>query len=557
MSSMLIVAGEVEYPGSSHEWGTGGWLMPEDREALDWATLARLSGWEVDVQTDYVGQHHRWLVIACDPDSLGERAVDSIAARLHREPLLVISRAPSFGAALAKLAAAVRGDRSAEGQTLQWAGRGAPERWRLRTPIEAADLRLASGSLTWATLDRKPAIAVRAYGRGLVATLSLHPSAARDSDGAGTELLRRLLVAGTPAPVAWLDLEGTVVLRMDDPGSPEPAYHRAWGHSRLGVPGLAEVGEQLARRRARMSLAYVMGWVDDGDATRGRLEVNGRQPPRLTGAIHPSPAVRYEDLSGIAPGRVHDLATQFDAIQALRQRGLADVELHGFTHMHPERERWARDERRSEVLEWYRELHAMHPGNDPLRPAIESFRVHWGARPTTLIPPGDAWNGETMRRAIDHGLELVCSYYLAIRNGKQWWWSQHVCSPYLDRAAEWSFASGLPVVGYFHEYDLAVYGTRWLAERLDEWEDAGAARFIDFRQLATALACRPAVEVEDGEPLVGLGRPRGARSPWPVRVKVQLRGNVRPIAVTIDPARPASNMRAELGRPAVGSATAQ
>jgi hypothetical protein len=243
--------------------------------------------------------------------------------------------------------------------------------------------------------------------------------------------------------------------------------------------------------------------------------------------------VRYVDTGGVAPGRVHDLAAQARAIDLLRRQGLVDLELHGFTHMHPDRLAWARDANRAEVQAWYRELHVSRPDGDPLAAGLAAFERQWRGRPTTLIPPGDAFNHETMLRAGQLRLDLVCSYYLAIRAGEQWRWSQHVCSPYLDLAAPHWFTAALPVIGYFHERDVAIDGPRWFSERLDEWEAAGARRFIDFRQLTAALACRPIVELVGGEPIVELRRWPGIRSAWPVPVKVQLPGAAQPSAIMV------------------------
>src|SRR5262249_16944615 len=49
------------------------------------------------------------------------------------------------------------------------------------------------------------------------------------------------------------------------------------------------------------------------------------------------------------------------------------------------------------------------------------------------------------------------------------------------------FRSGLPAVGYFHDYELAVEGVGWMTSWLDRWHEAGALRFIDYRELAVAL----------------------------------------------------------------------
>ena len=41
-TSLLVVAGADELSPNENVWGTGGWLEPTAREALDWLTLARL-----------------------------------------------------------------------------------------------------------------------------------------------------------------------------------------------------------------------------------------------------------------------------------------------------------------------------------------------------------------------------------------------------------------------------------------------------------------------------------------------------------------------------------
>lgn len=115
---------------------------------------------------------------------------------------------------------------------------------------------------------------------------------------------------------------------------------------------------------------------------------------------------------------------------------------------------------------------------------------HFGVRPTTLIPPGDQWTNEVLESALDLGLLLVDSYYLALRDGERFCWCTHVCAPYLDKPDSAWFDSGLPVVGYFHDNDLSLYGIDWMAKWLDRWQEVGAQRFMDFRELAAALGHR-------------------------------------------------------------------
>src|SRR5713101_56685 len=78
------------------------------------------------------------------------------------------------------------------------------------------------------------------------------------------------------APVAWHELERSLVLRMDDPGGAQNVYLRGWTYPKLTESEWGALGADLRRRNGRLSVCYVSGWVDDGDAARGTLEVGGR-----------------------------------------------------------------------------------------------------------------------------------------------------------------------------------------------------------------------------------------------------------------------------------------
>ena len=338
-------------------------------------------------------------------------------------------------------------------------------------------------------------------------TLGFHPSAARDIDGAVTSLLRHLLVWGSLEPIAWFDFEGTVILRMDDPGGAQNVYSRTFYYPKLDEAQWVAIASDLRQRQARLSMAYISGWVDDGDVERGVLRVDGQEPARMPGKVFPSPCVIYDDVAGHGPGTGHDYESEFHGIQTMRSSGLGDVELHGYTHMHPDRQAWLVSDDRYETwpaTPWYRELGepakaalaALPAEQHPLVLGMAAFGDHFGIRPTTLIPPGDQWTNEVLEVALDLGLLLVDSYYLAIRDNDRFCWCTHVCAPYLDRPDAAWFDSGLPVVGYFHDYEPAVYGVQWMSHWLDRWQEVGARRFIDFRELAAAVGRR--VDVDEG-----------------------------------------------------------
>jgi len=171
------------------------------------------------------------------------------------------------------------------------------------------------------------------------------------------------------------------------------------------------------------------------------------------------------------------------------------VELHGYTHQSPDRESWLRAADQYENTAWFRELGApaadywrLHPdGPHPLAAGALEIEDAFGRRPEVLICPGEEFGQEALERALDLGIGLVGSYYLGIRWRDHLCWTQHVCAPYLDEPSDSWFDSGLPVVGYFHDKEIAEQGPEWLELQLKEWEACGARRFIDYATLLRSL----------------------------------------------------------------------
>ena len=562
---VILVASDVELPAAHRVWGTGGWLPPEEREALDWLTLSRLLGWRVTVTPrsgaglqEAFAAGGRCAILACDPDSLEADLVAFLRSRLAVEPLLVVGRAANRDSALAELAGVAREPEALAGRSLSWIGPGPGRAWYCREALAASALKLSCAASSWASLESAPILAARPVGRGMVATLAFHPSVARDVDGAVTALLKHLLIWASQTPVAWIDLEGSLVLRMDDPGGSQNVHLQSWSYPKLREADWAAIAADLKRRQARVAIGYVGGWVDDGDPARGVLRVGGQVPGRIPGRVYPSPRVRYSprveyrDRAGYAPGAVQDYEAEFRGIQALRRAGLGDVELHGHTHMHPDTASWSTAPDRFEAESWYRELGsgaevalaARRSDRHPLVLGLGVLRKYFGVRPTTLICPGDQWTNRVLEVALDLALRLVSSYYLALRDGDRFCWAQHVCAPYLDEPDAAWFDAGLPVVGYFHDRDAALGGVDWLGRCLDRWQSAGARRLIDLRELATAVgrcfdldlhdgALRLTVTGDGAPPLVrpltvGLRLPSGG---IPSAISVWMQGSRRSIAV--------------------------
>ena len=93
------------------------------------------------------------------------------------------------------------------GKEVCWAGPEPERRWQCRQAIEGASLGLEEDTAVWTTLEGAPLIAARKVGRGVVATLGCHPSAARDAVGAATLLLRQKRLQCTQATTRYTGAE--------------------------------------------------------------------------------------------------------------------------------------------------------------------------------------------------------------------------------------------------------------------------------------------------------------------------------------------------------------
>jgi hypothetical protein len=485
----VVVANRLELPPAERIWGTGGWEPPENRQALDWVTLIHLLGWKVDVA--YVEEEQR------DPGT-PDLIVFAGAGRPSPAWTELLRRSGERGATVIApddgVAERSRTARSTfEGTRVEWIGPGEPARWISKARMDATVIPAGPDNQVWAQLDGQPVVTARKQDAGMIVTLGFASSSWRDISGAGTALIRHLLIHLFREQYPTTDLGGLLVLRMDDPGSSQSTWCRSWSYPKLRYDQWDQISKGLKARDARLTIGYVPGWVDDGDPGRGELLVDGRQVPRRGGAVHDSWRVRYRDVAGTLPGTEHDLVSEYQGICALIRRHQASVELHGFTHMVPTPERWSAADDRYESMHWYRELGAEElierPRSEhPLATASLRLKEAFDTEPTCLIPPGDEWTTDALEVALDLGIQLVNSYYLAVRVGDRFCWTTHVCSPYLDQPHEESFVAGLPVIGYFHDYELAVHGVGWMTSLLDRWQAAGASRMVDLGTLARLLS---------------------------------------------------------------------
>ena len=537
-TSVLIIADPSELSTSGSSWGTGKWLEPQAREALDWFTLVRLLGWRARVVSasgdelpEALEASYRCVLLATAPQDLGRDSMRRIANQLPRSEALWVFRDVADDSPLSPLQGFYSGAAvtrtTVRGKTIAWHGPGGDQTWRCRQPVEATAWKPTDAAHTLATLDDAPVIVVNSVGQSTVVTLGFQPSAARDQAGAVTSLLRKLLIFTPSQPTAWFDWDDTVVLRMDDPGGAQNVYNQNWSYTKLGEGDWARFGETLQRHDAQLSIGYVPGWIDDGDGERGELRVSEERVARRPGAVHPSPRVRYTDKNGLLPGTLHDYVSEFSGLRRLQREGRVGLELHGYTHVHPDAAAWLRAPDRWENNRWYRELgkgaapflDRLPLDEHPIARGYATLHEYFDEPPTTLICPGEEFTDAALAVALQVGLRLVGSYYLAFRCDDRFHWNQHICSPYLNEAESHWFDAGLPVIGYFHDRDLVVEGLDEFAAHLESWKASGARRFVDYRHLAAALSKTLNLEESDEGLRLTVHEEEAVHSPTPLRIR--------------------------------------
>ena len=483
--------------------GTSGWFPPEEREVVDWMTLIRFMGWNVEIVSPskfekgiIEDQNVKWVILTGIAEGYDTRFMRDLLFILQSKPILFISQAAVSKSSFANLIGVFTTDTNIDGQELQWVGKGVQKSWKCHTVIQLGAIQFATGHTVICKLDGYPVITSQKIGNAKIISIGFHSSAARDLDGVFTALLKHLLIYESLTPVAWYKWDNTVILRMDDPGSLEVVYNEAYQNTKLAEEDWCIIGEELKKRKARMSLGYVSGWVDDGNTERGELRVAGETPARIRGAVYPSPKVRYEKKNNINSNIVYNYESEFKGVQNLRKEGLVEVELHGYTHLHPDRQKWAEAKDRYSNTFWYREFgetavaffKSLPVLEQPFYLGINTLKEYFNIAPSTLICPGDEFTNHVLEQVLESELLMVSSYYLAIKIGKQLCWAQHICAPYLNEAdAKW-FKSELPVVGYFHDFDISINGVSWFSDCLNKWEEAGAVYLKDFREVAGPLS---------------------------------------------------------------------
>ena len=530
----LIISEKSAFILSEPILGTGGWQPPDEREELDWMTLIRFMGWRVklislvEFRKEIIPDENiKWIILTGNPDLIDNIILTNILETIYNNPILLISQA---GEQSGILSGACKSYISAE----KHSGRNfsikciVDKKYNCRADLDFFILKVKDNANGFAMIGDKTIVSSVNYGSGRIAAMSFQASLARDQSGYFTNILKHLLIFESLLPVVWYNWDNTMILRMDDPGSMETAYNNSYSCTKLVEADWIYIGNELKRRNAKISLGYVPAWVDDANELRSELVVEGKKVKRIPGVVYPSRLVKFYVKNSIEGFRFFDYESEFLNIQKLIKENIVDVQLHGFTHLHPDRVSWANSSDRYTKTSWYREfgsekinyLMANPSIEHPLVSGIKYFYETFQNFPNVLICPGDEFTNDVLIKTLETEITLVNSYYLGMRIGDHLCWAQHVCTPYFDKPnSEW-FDSGLPVIGYFHDFDICIKGREWFSEYLDEWIKAGAENIIDFSEVVSRLSQYISIKEQNDKLIISVSASAKSSFNKPMRVGV-------------------------------------
>ncbi|MBF0199408.1 MAG: hypothetical protein HQL32_16960 [Planctomycetes bacterium] len=302
------------------------------------------------------------------------------------------------------------------------------------------------------------------------------------------------------------NLRHCAILRMDDPGAAQNAYHERWLHPELTHKEWSNLEQALLDSSATLSVGYTPAWVDDGNEQKGILEVNGKTiDKRNPGQHYPSHTVRYYS---------HELKVWYE-LQAqyefLKNSKAIECELHGFSHITPETEQWLSSADKYSNFDWYREfLSTEHRPFTQRSAAVQSdlmtlgmawFSEAFNQKPIVFIPPGHKISWDTCHLAGLSGLSMLSDSGIAfLQEDGAWQRCQSIRTYDLWEAnkeqTQPALELGIPPVLLFHDIDISKHNEGWLAQELSAWQKSGVQKFISLRQLLFTLTYLPAISTD-------------------------------------------------------------
>jgi len=364
----------------------------------------------------------------------------------------------------------------------------------LRLPYVAA-LPASDARVLLTTMRDEPLAWSYRFGSATNYYFALHGNLFLDKYNEIHRLVRSVIEANSGHGMVSVDLERTMVVRLDDPGASKADYLN--NGQLLNESDWNELGRIIKEKKIALSVMYTPGWVDDGDAQAGSLFVDNEPVmDRPVGELYSCARVRYV-FADRHKGE-HDHSSEFKGLEALSSQHLVDVHSHGLTHLVPDYEAWAAAEDKRTDVRWYTEFYDTRAN----RRVADDAQIYALVRsknaiedlfhiaPTAITPSGHRHDSTCDILAHGVGYKLFSADYtgiikkgLLIRN-----WKIPAVVLFFKEPSSSVSKAGYPVIGIVHDYEIKGRLDQ-LSRLIDRWSNAGIRRFISMNDLAVSLCC--------------------------------------------------------------------
>jgi len=262
--------------------------------------------------------------------------------------------------------------------------------------------------------------------------------------------------------------------------------------------------------RAQVSIMYIPLWVDEASAEKGTLHFKGREVTnRARGRTYYSKDVVYTKNNCPNENTVYDYVSEFVALKAGLQSGWIDIESHGLTHLDTKIEDWLEAEDRYSNWCWWHEFRHVIDNRDctvkeqqyVLQDSAKLIERFFSISPSAVTPSGheQSKNSEQLAHGVEY--KLFSSEYNSFQQNDLILRNDKITSIFLDSTPPNSsyVNAGYPVVGVFHDYEIAHKGIDWFEGIIRDWKKKGIQQFITLRELAGCLCSSFEACFEDKE----------------------------------------------------------
>ncbi|MGQ9618370.1 MAG: polysaccharide deacetylase family protein [Candidatus Aminicenantia bacterium] len=353
--------------------------------------------------------------------------------------------------------------------------------------------------------DEDPVFFSYKYNNAVNYFFAFHPSDWDIYDGRHI-LLRRAIIQNSGYGFLYFDLEGTLLMRFDDPLGPVVALSDPSGlqyfpsSKKMDRSDWRQTVDVLKRHNAGMSLLVVTGFPDDANSSRGKIFRNGVEiTNRACGAVLDTKDLRYQFVSGTRAGKIMDFEEEYMALkEAMEYEGI-DIHQHGWTHYDLHRWVWCESASKNIADLWVREFYHFYNRTDAsyseqwnaIENGYKKIMEWFGVEPAFFAFPANAYSKNTfdvlknfgyrMANGIDKDFfilkddKFINPYFIETTSAKLLQWNPKTLNKWIPRS--------FPFIVYTHDYELLYFGIDWLDSWFEDFEKMGVRNFITFGEL--------------------------------------------------------------------------